>query len=295
MSALTTTANVALAGSHCLCVDSLTSLATVANDCVSDSESEDDTVTANGTFYGAQSHEPEPSETDAEAHHDEAGEFGDVDIKRVLDSLGFMGCPIGEVLLPASTNLNPPTGDTAPQFRNLFWRQYHASRDLPGQLTASRLAAHDAAHNTAGAGRQALASSPGEWLQQFKMKALGVPVMDISTRILGPEMGTEVAAFLGTDGLGTPSEHGGSAQLGDAPNDGHHVIGSKCRRVPASTAHGRAAFLLDDEVSVSTPEHASSHQSDIGSEASDDDHVGQDFAEPWAQEKIAKLAFNGKM
>jgi len=296
MSAMPAPTDPAPAGSRKLCIASLTSLTTIANDCMSDSESDAHTVTANGTVRKASSPRPEPPEADAEAHRDEAGESGEADIQRVLGSLGFEGCPLGGALLPAPASSTPPTSGAAPRHRNLFWRRYHAARKLPGKMTASQLAAHDAAaHSTAGAGRLAPAPSAGEWLRQFKTKALGVPVADISARILGPELGTEVAALLGAHGLGTPSElHGGSAQPGDAPDDGHRVVGSKCRRVPACTAHGRAAFLLDDEVSVSTPGPASPHPSDTGSEASgEDDRAGQGLPEAWAEEQIAKMAFGG--
>lgn len=248
-----------------------------AFECVSDSDSEVDTVISESpSLARGISEGPEPTETDKEAALKEI-EGEDDEISNVLAELGFTEDTSGEPLLTAGhTGWPSDRGSTAgqpPRYKNLFWREYVAARQPKG-LTKERLEQHPSTKAPAFPfGKLFSPSCAGEWLAGFKSFARSVPVRDMTTRLLGEDIGSDVADFVGDDAMGDISDQSGTILDPAEKPDGTRVIASKFVRVPACVRSGRRGFVIDDEVSISTPGQRTPRGSSAGSEAGNEDGV----------------------
>lgn len=238
-----------------LCVDSLGSLVTMENDRVRDSDSEGSGHETDEDFH---SDKPEAAETLPD--HDLASFQGgdDADKEAMLAIFGIADYDEGEPLVwSSSITQKRQRGVEVPRLRNLFWRQYLARREPSGQLTAARLEAHATAQRGK-AKPDARASSAGTWLQTFKATAQMVPVADAASRALGQDLGPGVAAFVGGEAVCSSSQNVGS-DLDKEIQNGHRVEGPKAMTFYGCVPHGRCGFLIEDNVSVSTPACSSSN------------------------------------
>lgn len=236
-----------------------------AFECVSDSDTEVDTITEHGSISLCG---PEPTEADLEAEIKEVDDPAELeqDLK-ILRALGFTDTITNsEPLLPPvpSSSTNASTGVQPPVYTNLFWRAFKASQQPPGKLTAARLAQQNSACNVRAVplGKGASAASAGEWLGQFKAAARAVPVKDMTARIFGQDIGSDVACFMGNDALDSKSDVAASTM--EAPH-GRRVLGSKYAPQPLWLGTGRCGFMVEEEATISTPDN-SQHQSLMGSE-----------------------------
>uniref|UniRef100_A0A7S2MIU6 Uncharacterized protein n=1 Tax=Alexandrium andersonii TaxID=327968 RepID=A0A7S2MIU6_9DINO len=94
--------------------------------------------------------------------------------------------------------------------------------------------------------------------------ARSIPVRDFACGLFG-DVGASVAGFVGGDALNTISEgHQTLLDSSDCP-DGHRVLGARCIALRAP-GNGRAAFVIDDEASIST-----AGQRPVGYHANDDE------------------------
>mmetsp|Transcript_73541 Transcript_73541/g.203008 ORF Transcript_73541/g.203008 Transcript_73541/m.203008 type:complete len:301 (-) Transcript_73541:287-1189(-) len=241
-----------------------------AFECVSNSDTDVDTITEVGSLTDSPSQGPEPTEGDQEALIDELDEFKDkeeFDRAKILRALGFDVCPNNEPLLPAPSPSTSACKTTQPPpYLNLFWRQYKASQQQDCELTADRLNQQNAVLESL-QDSDVLPMTAGEWLGQFKRNAKEVPVKSFAMSFFGNDLGSDVACFMGADGLKTTSEHSATAlEAEDAPC-GHYVIGSKYVPIPATV--GRAGFFINEAASISTPD-SSSDRNTFESEASSD-------------------------
>lgn len=233
---------------------SLGSLTTLdAFECVSDDQSDVETVSDTPSVIRPVSDGPEPSETSIQDYMGDLDVDG-TDMQKALADLGFDEDFTDEPLLTVSnSNECLPRKGEPPAYKNLFWRKYLAAQQPHGKLTAERLEQHEAKQADAFPfGKTFSPRSAGEWLAGIKAFARGVPIREFSTSVFGDDLGIDVADFVGGDAMVTTSEGQGSTiDTGDAP-DGLRVAGFRCIRIPAPTSNGRAGFLCEDEVSIST-------------------------------------------
>lgn len=275
-------------GTGKLCIDSLNSLDTVANDRLNEITSEVDSISEEENNDDIRSDGPEPSVIEAEVHLNDL-DADDGDVESILDALGFADRSAVEALLPASTaSTAPATGADPPRRRNLFWRQYTAVREPRGRLTAARLAAHEKAQSSGAKAHSASAV----WLGNFKTSAKMVPVTDLATQVIGYGLGEDVAGFLGGDGLDSQSERLGSAVDVDDAASGCRVVGFRSMRLSAGMAHGRATFLNDDEVSIATPDCSSAFSDNGGEDV--DVGVFLNADEEMTSQQRTNMAFSGR-
>jgi len=289
---------------------SLGSLATLDNlDCVSDTAS--DESVSQGPSILEESAGPEPTEGDAGKDLEDT-EGGHNEERNILMRLGFSDNATGEPLLPvcAQKELPVPTGQP-PAYKNLFWRKFLASRQPFGTLTADRLKLHEKLHPTTPQSLSELvdktlpSASAGEMLAGFKFLARSVPVRDFATRIFGTDLGSDVAGFIGIDALASLSDIQDSSIDPMDSQDGRRVTGSRYIRLPTGPkgSGGRAGFLMEDDVSISTPGPSSVRGGSAKSDADDEEDVrcqgsALDSLFPPIQavaEMSSKKAFNGMM
>lgn len=254
-----------------LIVDSLTSLATVANEPLVDGDSSDessiDGSSADAHSYGAEAADSEAGQAFERA---ECQDDDDRELEAILEFLGLEDCLEGGELLSAhesNLNLNAFRPVEPPRYRSLFWRQYLASRQRKMQITPGRLRAHDKAQKATNA-EDAPTRGAGDWLSDFKTVARMVPVVESTSEVLGADVGPRVAAFVGHQKEATHSELPASDLSAGETRDGRRLLGSLTTRFAACVPHGRTTFMFDDEVSIYTPDHRSVASEDLDSEIS---------------------------
>lgn len=207
----------------------------------------------------AWSRRTELTEADLEAELGEHDGAAEPDVGDDLwKSLGMAPCFSGEPLLPPPKRTTQPgPGAQPPPFCNLFWRQIAASQQQPGRLTRELLAQQDADFElgTLPTGTEPRPVTDGEWLGHFKAIAKSVPIRRVAATLVGEDLGSRLAGFMGLGALDAPTElHARSVGADDLPS-GERVIGSQYVPTSVSMGKGRAGFELTEDASVSTPGH----------------------------------------
>lgn len=158
----------------------------------------------------------------------------------------------------------PVCGERPTRYLNLFCRQM-LSRHQTSELTVGALARHDAAQ-----GRVRHSSRPpravpevvpddgasgieklqnADWLEAFVARARAQPLFHAAAHLVGDDIGGHVASFL--DALSDAS--GAAASLGEDTPDGRHVTGHRVLSRHPLQGRGRAGFLVESDVAISTP------------------------------------------
>jgi len=183
-------------------------------------------------------------------------ESADTSLRNTLRSLGFPDDLTDEPVLPECRSTeHVPRGGQPPRYQSLFWRRL-AARQPFGMLTIERLEEHNAQHAaTFHSFANGKTTSEGEQLTYFKYVARAAPVQDVSVRLFGPDIGLYVAAFIGTDAMGSSSDaHGTTVESADSP-DFQRVVGSQYTHLPAASSHrGCTGFIVEDDFSTSMPD-----------------------------------------
>lgn len=252
-----------------------------AFECVSDSDSAIDTITEVDSLSDVWSRGTELTEADLDAELNEQDDNAEPDVDALLRSLGMTRYRSEEPLLPPPKNTKS-TVTQPPPYCNLFWRQYLASQKQPGKLTAELLAEQNKKFDSRAipTGREAWPLSNGDWLGYFKAIAGAVPIKHLAGSIVGEDVGSDLAHFMGLGALDTSSDRQAStADTGDVPN-GKRVIGSKYVTHVVSMGKGRTGFAFLDEVSIKTPVNSSSHSqcTDIGGDSEASEVDGEEFS-----------------
>mmetsp|Transcript_99518 Transcript_99518/g.276973 ORF Transcript_99518/g.276973 Transcript_99518/m.276973 type:complete len:276 (-) Transcript_99518:209-1036(-) len=215
----------------------------------------------------------EPTETNLEAELSKQADTAEPGVDELLASLG-MAFSAEPLLPPPRKALPVGTGTQPPPYRNLFWRRYKQSGRLTAELLKQQTKESELVALPTGTGARPM--NDGEWLWHFKAVARSVPIRCVAASILGEDLGSDLACFVGLEAFDASSErHGGTVDADDPPN-GERVIGSRYVPTMAMMGKGRAGFALADEVSISTPGRTSSLRSyrtssDAESEASEAD------------------------
>mmetsp|Transcript_1784 Transcript_1784/g.2699 ORF Transcript_1784/g.2699 Transcript_1784/m.2699 type:complete len:170 (-) Transcript_1784:57-566(-) len=167
----------------------------------------------------------------------------------MLHSIGFSDEIADEpLLLVCGAKEQAKTG------KCLFGRRLSAARQPFGTLTTERLQEHNAQDSATPHSLPAeKAANTGEWLTYFKGLAREAPVQELTAHMFGPEIGLDVAGFIGADVMDNRSDlQMTSPDPGDG-TDGRRVIGSRYAYFPRATHHGGCtSFVIDDDVSIST-------------------------------------------
>lgn len=248
-----------------------------AFECVSSGEEEVETVVSDIPSSGG----AEPTEAGAEAALDEMDGQGATELGRILLDLGFSDALSDEPLLVVrGPEISAKAFGQPPRLKNLFWRQYVTSKQRSGSLTTENLQKHTAAQPPSFPfGKMFEPANVGEWLLGFKAYARSVPVRDFTARLLGEDLGSDVANFVGEDAMLSDFD-GNTMVAGDEP-DGHYVVASRARCLRVPSGAGRSGFIVDDLVSISTPGERSTYGSSAGSEGADEDAAEDEVDIHW--------------